>query len=187
MTHDRPTESSDLVSTVRRRRSAAAALATVAALTLTGCGTGFNAQTNQVYQPGVGANHRGEIDVLGTVLVANDDGSATLSAGVINKTDTKQTLESVTATTLADRPLEMQSGAAVLPIGVLSTLGSGSDTGTYLISGGAPAGSYVRLTLKFSDAGPVSIEAPVVARTGEYADIAEGSSDATQPAEDADQ
>ena len=70
------------MSTVRRRRIAATALAMTAALTLGGCGTSFNAQTTHIYQPAVGANHHGEMDVLNTLLVANDDGSATLSAGI---------------------------------------------------------------------------------------------------------
>src|SRR4051794_11198165 len=79
-THQRRTESSDLVSTVRRRRIAAAAIATTALLTLGACGTSFNAQTSKVYQASVGADHRGDLDVMNTLLVANEDGSATLSA-----------------------------------------------------------------------------------------------------------
>ena len=73
------------MSTVRRRRIAATALATTALLSLGACGTSFNAQTSKVYQAAVGADHRGELDVMNTQLVANDDGSATIQRTIIFK------------------------------------------------------------------------------------------------------
>src|SRR4051794_15688522 len=83
-TPETPTESSDLVSPVRRRRLAAASLAVTTMLSLGACGTGFSAQTNQVYQPAVGADARGDVDALNTLLVANPNGSATVSVGLQN-------------------------------------------------------------------------------------------------------
>lgn len=164
------------MSTVRRRRLAAIALATTATLTLGGCGTGFNAQTNQVYQPGVGANHRGEVDVMNTLLVANDDDSATLSASIVNNADEEQWLSSVTVTTMDDKELRVRSTKILLPLqsGVLSILGGAADAGGFLVTSGAVAGQYVKVTLNFSDAAPVTIEAPVVARTAEYDKVADG-------------
>lgn len=173
-THRRPTESSDLVSTVRRRRLAATALATTALLALGGCGTGFSAQTNQVYQAGVGADYRGEIDVLNTLLVANDDGTATLSTSMVNNSDAEQTLAGVTATTLKGQELPVVSTETKLPLrrGVLSTVGGAADAGGFWVSKGATAGDYVRLTLTFDKAAPVTLEAPVVGRSEEYAKVA---------------
>ena len=171
------------MSTVRRRRLAATALAVTAALTLGGCGTGFGAQTNQVYQPGVGANHRGEMDVLNTLFVMNADKSATLSAGIANKTDADQTLSSISVTTLDDKALQVRSAKILLPLpaGDLTTVGGASDAGGFQIAAGATAGLYVRVTLTFSDSAPVTIEAPVVARTAEYAKVA--GSDGLAPSE----
>ncbi|AXT86038.1 hypothetical protein C6I20_13150 [Aeromicrobium sp. A1-2] len=163
------------MSTVRRRRLAATALAVTATLTLGGCGTGFGAQTNQVYQPGVGANHRGDMDVLNTLFVMNADESATLSASIANNTDSDQTLSSISVTTLDDQELQVRSATTVLlplPAGDLTTVGGASDAGGLQISAGATAGLYVRVTLNFSDAAPVTIQAPVVARTAEYAKVA---------------
>jgi len=181
-THDRPTESSELVSTVRRRRLAATALATTAVLTLGGCGTGFDAQTNQVYQPGVGANQRSdEMDVMHALLVANDDGSATVSAGLVNKSGADQTLSSVTVTTLDDEELTVTGAKMLLPLkdDTLSTLGASSDAGGFLVTEGATTGSYVRVTFTFSDSPPVTVEAPVVARTEEFDKVAGNDPSAT--------
>jgi hypothetical protein len=173
-THRRPTESSDLVSTVRRRRTAATALATTALLALGGCGTGFKAQTSQVYQAGVGANHRGEMDVLNTLFVANEDGSATLSTSIVNNSPDAQTLSGVTVTTLKGQTLPVTS-TKLAPLslheGVLSTVGGASDAGGFWISKGATAGDYVRVTLTFDESAPVTLEAPVVTRTDEYAKV----------------
>jgi hypothetical protein len=166
-THQRRTESSDLVSTVRRRRLAATALATTALLALGGCGTGFSAQTNQVYQAAVGADHRGDIDVLNTLFVANEDGSATLSAAIVNNTSSEDELSSITVTTLDDKQLEVSGSESVeLPAGGL-TKAEG-----FFISKGATAGDYVKVTLTFDKTAPVTIEAPVVTRTADYADVA---------------
>ncbi|MEJ7635943.1 hypothetical protein [Aeromicrobium sp.] len=169
-------------STVRRRRIAAAALAVTAALTLGGCGTGFDAQTNQRYQAGVGANHHGEMDVLNTLLVANEDGSATFSTSIVNNGNADQTLSSVEVTTLDDQPLEVSSTKTLLPLqaDVLSVVGGAADAGGFLVSDAA-TGAYVKVTLTFSDAAPVTIEAPVVARTAEYEQVAGG-----EPAEPAE-
>lgn len=164
------------MSTVRRRRIAATALATTAFLTLGGCGTGFNAQTSQVYQAAVGADHRGEMDVLNTLFVANDNGSATLSTSIVNNTEDNQTLSSIAVTTLDGKTLEVRSTklpALPLHAGVLTPVGGAADAGDYAILKGATAGDYVRVTLTFSDSAPVTIEAPVVARTAEYEKVAD--------------
>lgn len=162
------------MSTVRRRRLAATALATTALLTLGGCGTGFSADTNRVYQAAVGADHRGEMDVLNTLFVANEDGSATLSASIVNNSDTEDELTSVTVTTLDGKELPVTKTEKDLPLkrNQLSLVGGAADAGGFWITDGATAGDYVKLTLTFRDAAPVTIEAPVVTRTAEYDKVA---------------
>ena len=173
------------MSTVRRRRLAATALATTALLALGACGTGFSAQTNQVYQAGVGANHRGDLDVLNTLFVANEDGSATLSASIVNNTDAEDELESVDVTTLDGKPLEVRSTEKRLPLkpGILSLVGGASDAGGFWITKGATAGNYVKVTLTFTDAAPITIEAPVVTRTAEYEKVSGAPSPEPTPTE----
>lgn len=164
-----------------RRRLAAATLAIAATATLGGCGTSFGAQTNQVYQAGIGANHHDAMSVLNTLFVVNDDKSATLSAGIVNDTGKEQSLSSVTVTTLADKELPVRSTKILLPLpdGALSTVGAASDAGGFRVTDGATAGSYVKVTLSFTDSGPITIEAPVVTRTKEY-DAVAGNAPATK-------
>ncbi|AWB91238.1 hypothetical protein C3E78_02810 [Aeromicrobium chenweiae] len=145
-------------------------------LGLAGCGTGFGAQTNQQYQPGVGANVRGDVDSMNTLLVANPDGSATLSAALQNNLDEDQDLSSVSVTTLDDKELQVTAPDEQLPLkpGYLTTLGGDDPAGVYVVDKDVPSGIYVKITLSFSDSSPVTIEAPVVDRTTEYASVVEG-------------
>lgn len=163
------------MSSARRRPLAAASLAVVTALALTGCGTSFDAQTNQQYQPGEGANVKGDVDSMNTLLVTNPDGSATLSAALQNNLDEEQTLSSVTVTTLDDEELEVEAPDEQLPLkpGFLTTLGGSDPAGVFIVPEDAPDGLYVKVTLTFSDSPPVTVEAPVVPRTSEYATVVE--------------
>jgi len=140
----------------------------VAALVLTACG--FNAQTNQQYQPAVGANHHGAMNVLNALLVANSDKTASLSAHIVNNTATEQALSSVTVATLDGVALPVTSTKSMLPLpkGSGASVGVASDAGGFRIGSGAKAGYYVRVTFTFTDASPITIEAPVVARTAMY-------------------
>lgn len=143
-------------------------------LALGGCGTGFNAQTNQVYQPAVGANARGDVDALNTLLVGNSDGSATLSVDLINNLDKTQQLSSVNVTTLDDKPLEVRSPKILLPLepNQPTTLGDVKDSIVFVVTKGAEPGYYAKVTFTFTDSGPLTVEAPVVARTSEYDSVA---------------
>jgi copper(I)-binding protein len=165
---------------------AAATFAVVATMVLSACTFGFNAQTNKVYQAGVGANHRGEIDVLNTLLVVNDDKSATLSAALVNNTDSDQSLSSVTVTTLDDEELPVRSTKLLLPLpqGVLTNVGGASDAGGFRVTRGVTPGDYVKVTLSFTDAADVTIEAPAVARTAEYDKVAGDEPLATEPTDE---
>ncbi len=157
-------------------RSAAAILIAVTALALAGCGgTGDNAQTNQQYQAGVGANLRtGEVQLYNTLAVDNGDGTATLSTVVVNTTGETQKLDSASATTTSDgTPVEVNMAPAI--IGPRDSFNTG-PAATVVFTGGTVApGDYITLTLTFDRAGDVTIEAPVVNRTEMYADVARNS------------
>ncbi|MGA8851777.1 MAG: hypothetical protein WB508_08660 [Aeromicrobium sp.] len=161
--------------TLRRPISLAAAVA-AAALALSGCSdTNFGAQTSQPYQAGIGANLRGDIDVLNALLVANPDGTATVSAGVVNQTDTKDAITGVTATTLDGTTLTVEAPATemALPPAKIVPLGESGGAGVYVVED-APIGKYVRLTVTFSSAATATIEAPVVTRGESYEEVATG-------------
>lgn len=165
--------------TVRRRRLTAASLAVIAGLTLSACGTSFGAQTNKVYQPAVGANERGDVETHNTLLVANGDGSATLSAGLVNNLDDSQTLTKVTVSDEKDKALTVKSpeGTLTLDSKDLTTLGSVTPSGVFVVTQGAEPGAYVTITYTFSESSPLTVRAPVVSRAehaGEYDAVAGG-------------
>jgi hypothetical protein len=167
------------VSSVRRRRLSAASLTVVAGLTLAACGTSFDAQTNQVYQPAVGSNERGQVESHNTLLVGNRDGSATLSAGVVSNLEEPQTLTGVTVTDEEGTSLTVRKPKAALSLTpkVLTTLGSETADGVFVVTEGAEPGAYVTITYSFSDSPELVVKAPVVARAdhaAEYDDVAGG-------------
>lgn len=167
------------MSSVRRRSIAAASLAIAATCLLSACGTSFGAQTNQVYQPAVGANERGDVESHNTLLVANRDGSATLSAGVVNSLDTDQTLTGVAVTTADGTELTVRSPKIALPLPslLLVTLGGTTDGSVFVVTEGAEPGAYVSVTYSFSDSAPLTVNSPVVSRAehaGEYEAVAGG-------------
>lgn len=165
-------EAGFFVSSVRLRRIAALAVSATALLALSGCGTSFDAQTSKRYDAGVGSNERGKtIDVLNALFVDNGDGTATFSASLLNKEDATQVLEAVTSTTTDGLPLTSTlSGELLLEPGTPLTPGKNADI---TISGDFPSGGFVKITLNFADAAPITVSAPVVTRIEMYEDVAE--------------
>lgn len=159
------------MSTVRLRRTTAFAASAMTLLALTGCGTGFNAQTSQPYDAAVGSNLRGgKIEVLNALFVDNADGTATFSAGLLNKDTSGHRLNSVSATNDAGSPI---SSTLAAPYELKTqTLYSPGKDGDILLTGKFPAGGFVKITLDFEDAAPVTINAPVVTRTAVYDSVA---------------
>ncbi|MGJ9421444.1 hypothetical protein [Aeromicrobium sp. CF3.5] len=158
------------------RRPIAAVAAAAATVMLSGCSdTNFGAQTNQQYQAAVGANVTGDVDVLNTLLVANSDGTATLSAGLVNHEEADDTVTGVSAQSLSgsNLPVTAAEEDVTLPFDRLVPLGRAGEPGIYTVSS-APLGQYVRLVVSFENAPDSTIEAPVVDRTEMYSEVASG-------------
>lgn len=159
------------MSPVRPRRTAAIAVSATALLVLTGCGTGFSAQTNQPYDAAVGSNQRGgNVDVLNALFVDNGDGTATFSAAFLNKDKTSHILKSVTATTDAGAPIASTLAAPreLEP----QTLFSPGKAGDIILTGEFPTGGFVRITFDIEGVAPITVDAPVVTRTTMYDSVA---------------
>lgn len=171
--------------TVRTRRLTAATMILAASLGLSACGTGGGAATNQQYQPGIGANLRtGDVQLYNALLVAGSDDTVAFSAGLLNTSDTAQTLESVTIAPLngSGSVTAEPSTAVELAPRQLFTVGSAGELAG--IDGAVlPVGRYADVTLTFSGAGQVEISVPIVARNASYADVAETPSDDAAPTE----
>lgn len=151
--------------TSHRRRLAAASL--VLLVPLVGA-CGFNVQTDQVYQPGVGSNVRsGTVDILGAVVVSGSAGSGTFVASLVNKDlDKDATLTSVTAAdgTQAQLTAPVKVGAdSLVNLASLGAVRVGGDK--------ISAGGWTRLTLTFDTGQKTEVNTPIVARDGEFSSI----------------
>ncbi|KAA1425376.1 hypothetical protein FE697_005865 [Mumia zhuanghuii] len=156
----------------RSRRALVAVIVGAIAVLVTGCGTGFNAQTSAIYQAGIGSNDRsGDVDILNALFVKNEDGSATLSAGLVNQALQTDRLVGVEVMTRAGTPVEVTFDDAVaLPIRRLYTLGLKPSV---VISGEELfAGQFVTATFTFANAGQVQFPLPIVTRTPMYDAVA---------------
>jgi hypothetical protein len=154
--------------TVRRGLAAASLVILVPALGA--CG-GFDYQTDQVYQPGVGVNDQSsQVGVLGAVVVSGIDGQGTLVASLANgSSDQTDSLTTVTPTdSNAGLTARVAAPVEIKPQGLVNL----ADTGAISVSGeSVRPGGYVRLTLQFDSGQKTSINVPVVPQTGEYGDI----------------
>lgn len=151
---------------VRRRLTTAAVALTLPVLTAGLSGCGFDAPTDQRYNPTAGvAAQDGDVDALNVLIVSSSPGSGTLVASFANNNQTDD--DSITGVTGQGVQVQLGSDVAV-PAGELLTLddGSSSVTGDRVASG-----NFVRLTFSFQNAESVTLKAPVVARSGAYADV----------------
>jgi hypothetical protein len=149
------------------RRRAIAAAACALALSLSGCiSSGFEAQTNASYDPGVGSNEAfGDVAVLAVLVVSEEEGEGTLSATLTRRIEDPVQLTGVTAVATDDEepvevtfgePIEVPPNNAADPL-VLGEQGEVRFSGPAVV-----AGYFVDVTFEFSDGKTVTLSAPVV-------------------------
>jgi len=165
-------------------------VATATALGLGGCaGTGMDAQTNAQYQPGIGANVRtGSIQLYNALAVDNGDGTATLSAAILNRADTPAKLTGATARGSDHSAVKATTAPAIVDPGQLFNIGKAGAV--ILQDKKLQAGEYVTVELTFNGGRSVRVDAPVVARSAIYDEVATdaggdsgaGGAEATVPA-----
>lgn len=151
----------------RTRRRATAASLLLAVPGLAACG--FDVQTDQPYQPGVGSNaSEGSMNVLGATVVVEGEEAAdqgTLSVGLVNgDLEDGVALSSVTG---EDVEVTLLEPIEVGPDDILNT----ATTGAISVAGDLAPGGYVRLTFVFDNGDEVPINVPVVNDLEEFADV----------------
>jgi hypothetical protein len=131
---------------------------------LSGCGTGMDAQTNAIYDAGEGINERGGgVDVLNALLVANPDGSGTLSTALLNNGQEVDALVDVAASADGEELAVEGDGLPLeLPPSPRAPLNLSDEAPLYVQD--VEAGYFVTVALQFENAAPVEIEIPVVDR-----------------------
>ena len=165
-----------------------AALATVLVVPLA-ASCGFNLQTDQVYTPADGENSRaGEVDALNMLIVSETPGSGRLIGALVNNSSTEE--DTLTGVVGAEEDEQLQftsaGGETAIPPGELLQLAD-DEAAAIEVTGdetALQAGSFVRLTLTFQNAEPVTLNVPVLAPGEVYADVDLPDSSATaSPAE----
>jgi hypothetical protein len=174
-----------LVAVNVRRRLALAALP-LAVPVLTSCTVNFDAQTDQVYNPAVGVDDRsGEVDVLNALVVSGGSGSGTVVATLVNNDQARADRLRSVAGAGADTELKVTPGGPTdIANGGLLNL---AEQGRIVVRGkSVEPGGVVTLTFSFERAEAITVDAPVVANTGSYADVrVPASSASTAPSESA--
>lgn len=161
------------------RRAAIAAL--VLAPALAACG--FNAPTDQVYQPAEGVLNRDQdVDVLNALIVSGQDGSGTFVANLVNNdVETADRLVSVAGPeiTVPADTLTAEDADAVIPAdGALNLATQGRITVT---GDGVVAGRFVEVVLTFASGDAVNVRVPVVRNDGDYVDVPLPAESTTRP------
>jgi hypothetical protein len=159
----------------RPARTALASVTLAVAAVVGGCATGFDAQTTTVYTAPAGADVRtGDVKGLNMLVVADDEGTGTLVAALVNATDEDDELVSLTVADIDSDDSVTVTGLDApvpLPAGQLVQLADGEMAPVGLEGDPVVAGQVLRINLRFSRAGAVVAEVPVVAREGDYAEV----------------
>ncbi|MFL6153712.1 MAG: hypothetical protein ACJ72B_15140, partial [Ornithinibacter sp.] len=157
--------------------------ATCAVAAVSGCSdTSFDAQTNDVYDAGVGVNSRGTgVDVLNALIVDNGDGTGTLSATLVlnpgefdeDQAPTSVTFDDFSVTTLDGQPVDATLSDDVVLQPDESVM-LGTDPVATVAGDNVVAGDMVTATFSFDTVvEPIEIDIPVVQRTSTYDGVAE--------------
>lgn len=163
-------------------RTAAPALVSIVALSA--CGANFGAQTNQIYQPADGTDNKdSDVYVMGTLVVAADSHGVVVTR-LINSTQEPDALVGVTAADDEGSEIavkELSKPLALPPAGAVQ-LADGAQVGLEA----EELGGLVTLTFTFEKAQAVTLEAPVVDHTGDYASLEiPGADSSSEPTEEA--
>jgi hypothetical protein len=148
----------------------------VAVCAVTGCGSNFNAQSEQIYQPAAGLSDRsGQVYAIDTLIVTNGKGDGTVVSALINQAHRDDHLQAVTV--VDGKGLQLQ--VAPLPAGGLRLPSTQSvqlaDSGAVRVSGASlEAGTVVTVTFTFAQAAPVTLDVPVINDSSTYASVPVG-------------
>lgn len=161
-------------SSLRRGTLAATTLA-LAAVTLTACGAGNNAQTLEV-KPDNAATHVGTIKLQNINLVTDTEGSGagTVTGRVFNDGKKDQTLKAITLAGSGERAkLSPAKGEKALTVPAGGSLALGGKNHAEALfpdaaAAGVKDGNAQAVTFDLSSTGAVKIRATVVAAKGAY-------------------
>lgn len=156
------------------RRVAAAATAALLIPTLTGCWSGFSAQTSQQANQAVGNGTNlatGDIEIRGALWVRNvqNPAEATLVGTFLNNSEVPDKLVKVEV--LPTSPTGITGGALEVPVEGSLRTGYWSPTFINVFQLQAFPSTFVPTTFTFEKAGTVTGDVMTVPNTGQYAGV----------------
>ncbi len=158
--------------TPRRRRSPRLLVAGAVGLlgfSLAGCSNGFNAQTDEIYQPGPGISVRqGGVYLLNAAIVTDGSGNGTLIGALLDQSRTPDRLVSAKITGPKAPTVTIIPGTITLPVHRSVQL---ADTSDVRLVGTLTTGTFLSLSLTFHNAAPINVQIPVLPRTTDFHDV----------------
>ena len=157
------------------RRGVGACLLTLVLPLVAGCGAGFGAQSQQVYQPADGVTVRSSmVYVVNTLVVTDGNGNGTVVVALVNQSDEPDQLVSLTAEDTGGDPVEVSPIPPDFALAAGESVQTADESTLRLSSPKVKPGGLVTLTFEFKQAAPVTIEVPVVPQSTDYADVEVG-------------
>jgi copper(I)-binding protein len=151
---------------MHQRRTLALAVGALLLATPVLSSCGFNYATDRINTTQHGATNRDKaVDVLAAVIIAEQPGSGTLSARLVNNDSEPTELASIEGSEISVSDIEateIVAGGAV----AVADLGEGIR-----IDGDFTAGEVVPLTMTFANGDQVSLDVPVIRACGVYAEV----------------
>jgi hypothetical protein len=147
-----------------RRRLAVAALVLLVPA-LGACG--FNYQTDQVYQPGVGSDSRdGVVEVLGAVIVSSSEGNGTFVASLVNSAN--EDADQLTTLTAQGAQASLAGPVDLDPDSLVNLA---EDGGVRITGDRVKEGNFVRVQMQFKSGQKTSLNVPVVPNEAPFDDV----------------
>lgn len=154
------------------RRTAVAAACGLVGVLLAGCSNGFNAQTDEIYQPGPGITVRQDgVFLLNAAIITDGQGNGTLVGALLDQSKHPDSLIAVHA--LGSKPPQATiiAGPMTLPSHQSVQL---ADSGYVRFTGTLATGSFMKITLRFKNGTPITTQVPVLPNTGDFAKVPVG-------------
>jgi len=147
------------------------------------CGAGFDAQTNQPYQPAPGVTVRtSDVYAVNTLVVTDGEGNGTVVTSLVNQAAEPDKLVALTAKDTKGGTVDVSplpdGGIELAPQQALQTA---TDGALRVSTDTLQAGGLVTLAFEFESAARVEVEVPVVAASTQYADVPIGPTGSESP------
>lgn len=137
---------------------------------LTSCTVNFSAPTDEIYTPARGVSDRsGQVDVLNTVVVSGTDGKGTVVATLVNQDH--EAADTLLDVSVAGTSADFSAAAQNSEVPAMGSLNLAAEGGVTASDSSIVPGRFVEVRFSFSHAKTITVNAPVVPASGDYADV----------------